>query len=285
MVENPHVGLRERKSGMHVLARQLVVLLTPLLVASSAAAATELTPGASEFKVEMPRELRMLAGRGQLSPVAHALVMVAVPPSFDATRDWPVMVVSATSDVEYRSSRDHLRAYADTALSHGWIVIAADAEEEVAPEQDDVPLRYALNKAAFGALQSRWQRADRARLAFGGFSGGAKYSGWLAAAFAKEGRSIIGIYLAGVNQDTITPAARLLDLDESFQRVPIFLQSGETDDIATMADHQRVQNDLKHAGFRNVRIEYFPGRHILDPRPLGTALDWFLEVAAQTTPR
>jgi hypothetical protein len=67
-----------------------------------------------------------------------------VPPSFDATRDWPVLAVSATSDVEYRSSRAHLRAYADTALSRGWIVIAADAEEEVAAEQDDVPLRYAL---------------------------------------------------------------------------------------------------------------------------------------------
>jgi len=104
--------LRERKTGMCMLAKQLVVLLASMLVASTALAATELAPGASEFKVEMPRELRMLAGRGQLSPVTHALVTVAVPPSFDATRDWPVLAVSATSDVEYRSSRAHLRAYA-----------------------------------------------------------------------------------------------------------------------------------------------------------------------------
>jgi len=273
--------LREAQTGMHMLAKRLVVVLAPLLAASTALAATELTPGASEFKVEMPRGLRMLAGRGQLSPVTHALVTFAVPPSFDATRDWPVMVVSATSDAGYRSSRLHLRAYADTALSRGWIVIAADAEEEVAPEQDDVPLRYALNKAALAALQSRWQGADRARLAFGGFSGGAKYSGWLAAAFAKEGRNIIGIYLAGVNQDTISPAARLLNLDETYRSVPIFLQSGETDDIATMADHRRVQDELRRAGFRNVRIEYVPGPHILDPQPLGMALDWFSELATQ----
>ena len=278
--------MRERKTGMCVLAKQLVVLLAPLLVASTALAATELTPGASEFKVEMPRELRMLAGRGQPSPVTHALVTVAVPPSFDATRDWPVLAVSATSDVEYRSSRAHLRAYADTALSRGWIVIAADAEEEVAAEQDDVPLRYALIKAALGALQSRWQGADRARLAFGGFSGGAKYSGWLAAAFAKEGRNIIGIYVAGINQNTVLAAGRQLDLlNETYRRVPVFLQSGETDDIATMADHRRLQDELRRAGFQNVRIEYVPGPHILNPQPLGMALDWFWELATQPAPR
>jgi len=271
---------------MRTLVMRLVALFTPLLVASAPLAATGLTPGVSEFKVELPREIRTLAGRGQLSPVTHALVTIAVPENFDAARDWPVLIVNATSIVEARSSRSLLRAYAATALAAGWIVIAADPAEEISAEQDEVPLRYALDKAALGALEALWPGASKAPLAFGGYSGGAKYSGWLAAVFAKEGRNVIGIYLGGINQNTVLAAARQLDLlNETYRRVAVFLQSGETDEIATMADHRRVQDELRRAGFRNVRIEYFPESHTWNPRPLRTALDWFLEVAAQPAPR
>ena len=264
---------------------RLVALLPPLLAASATLAATGLTPGVSEFKVELPRELRMLAGRGQLSPVTHSLVTIAVPATFDAARDWPVLIVNATFIVEAHSSRNLLRAYAATALAAGWITIATDPAEEISAEQDEVPLRYALDKAALGALEALWPGASKAPLAFGGFSGGAMYSGWLAAVFAKEGRNVIGIYLAGINENTVLAAARQLDLlNETYRRVPVFLQSGETDEVATTADHRRVQHELLRAGFRNVRIEYFPDSHIVNPRPLRMALDWFLELATHPAP-
>jgi hypothetical protein len=270
---------------MRTPAIRLLALLP--LILGSAALAVGLNPGgSSEFKVELPRELRTLAGRGQLSPVTQALVTIAVPANFDAARDWPVLIVNATFIAEAHSSRSLLRAYAATALAAGWITIAADPAEEISAEQDEVPLRYALDKAALGALEALWPRAGKAPLAFGGFSGGAKYSGWLAAVFAKEGRNVIGIYLAGFNQNTVLAAARQLDLlNETYRRVPVFLQSGETDEVATMADHRLVQEELHRAGFRNVRIEYFQGAHIVHPQPLGMALDWFQEVAAQPAPR
>jgi len=264
---------------------RLVALFTPLLVASAPLAATGLTPGVSEFKVELPREIRTLAGRGQLSPVTHALVTIAVPENFDAARDWPVLIVNATFIVEYHSSRRLLRAYAATALAAGWITIAADPAEEVSAEQDDVPLRYALDKAALSALEALWPGARKAPLACGGFSGGAMFSGWLAAVFAKEGRNVIGMYLAGLHYNTALAAARQLDLlNETYRRVPVFLQSGLTDEVATTADHQRVERELHRAGFRNVRIEYFPDSHVVNPRPLGMALDWFLELATHPAP-
>ena len=258
-------------------------MLPALFLASAALAATGLKAGGlSEFQVELPSELRQLAGRGHLSPVVHALVTIAVPENFDTARDWPVMVISATSDPRYHSSRSLLGAYADTALTEGWILVAADPAENVSAEQDDVALRYALNTAALAALALQWPGADKASLAFGGFSGGAKYSGWLAAAFASQGRTVIGIYLAGINQDTVVSAAQQFKvLDETFRRVPVFLQSGEKDEIATPGDHRGVQEELKRAGFRHIRIEYFPGPHAVDPGPLRTALDWFRELAGQ----
>ena len=236
--------------------------------------------GFSEYDVELPTDLRKAAGRGSVSPVAHALVTIAVPANFDATREWPVFVVSATSDPGYQSSRRLLRAYAETALAGGWITIAADPAETVSVEHDDVPLRLALNAAALSVLQRQWPGAAKAPLAFGGFSGGAKYSGWLAAAFASQGRTIVGIYLAGINQDTLVAAAALFQVQNAaFKRTPVFLQVGDKDAVATPADHQGVMATLKRAGFRNVRLEYFPGTHDVDPGPLRGALQWFRDLA------
>ena len=261
-----------------------LALLIALLAASSAHGATVLRAGdSSEFNVELPRELRQIAGRGQPSPITHALVTVAVPTTFDLARAYPVMIISATSDPRYHSSRGLLRAYAEAARTNGWILLAADPAEEISIDRDDVGLRYMLNAAALGALASQWPAAGKAPLAFGGFSGGAKYAGWLAAAFARQGRSIIGIYLAGINSDTIVSAAEHFDvLNETFRRVPVFLQSGEQDEIATPADHRDVRDELIRAGFSYVRLEYEAGSHEVDPVPLRAALDWFRELAMQS---
>jgi predicted esterase len=271
------------KIGSSVMSRVLVVLLSSL-VASAALAATGLKAGSlSEFNVELPRELREMGGRGQLSPVKHALIAVAVPASFDPARDWPVLVISATGDPQYHSSRRLFGAYANTAVAAGWIVVAADPAEDVSGEQDNLSLRYALNIAALAALELQWQRAGKAPLAFGGFSGGAKNSGWLAAAFAQQGRSVVGIYAAGINENTIVPAAKHFKvLTDAYKRIPIFLQSGEKDEIATPADHRRVADELRSAGFRNVRVESFPGPHAVEPELLRSALDWFRELSAAT---
>jgi predicted esterase len=258
-----------------------LVLVTALLVASVSTGVGLKAGALNEFNVELPQELRQIAGHGGPSPVAHALVTVAVPANFDAARSYPVMVISATSDPQYHSSRRLLRAYAETAVAGGWILIAADPAEEISVERDDVILRYALNATAIVALESQWPEARKAALAFGGFSGGAKVSGWLAAAFASEGRSIVGIYLAGINADTVIPAATHFSvLNESFRRTPVFLQSGENDQVATPADHRSIHDQLERAGFSEVRIEYGAGSHEVDPRSLRTALDWFGKVAA-----
>jgi predicted esterase len=187
-----------------------------------------------------------------------------------------VMVVSATSDPPFHSSRRLLDAYADVALAAGWILVAADPAEEVTVEQDGVPLRLALAKTALATLALQWKGAQGAPLAFGGFSGGAKYSGWLAAAFASEGRNIAGVYLAGINQDTLVPAAKQFNvLDAKFRNVPVFLQSGMKDEVATPENHRGVSNALQKAGFKRIRIEYFLGGHDLSTAQLRTALDWF----------
>ncbi len=262
----------------------MVVLAS--MLAPAALAASEVTAGTlNDFKVELPTDLRKMAGRGKLSPVTHALVTIAVPNNVNRAHGGPVIIISATSDPGYHSSRRLLRAYADAALAGGWTLVAADPADHVSVEQDDVPMRLALNTTALAVLARHWPEASNAPLAFGGFSGGAKYSGWLAAAFASQGRTVIGIYLAGINQETLVDAARQFNvLSAPFKRIPVFLQTGTLDDVSTPADHQAVASDLRRAGFRNVRVEYFPGAHEVEPGPMRAALEWFSEFVVAPTP-
>ena len=246
------------------------------MIATAALAAPGLTAGAlNEFDVELPVALRNIAGRGSLSPVTHALITIAVPPKMDLGRERPVLVISATSDAGSHSSRRLLRAYAETALASGWVLVAADPAESVTAEQDDVPLRLALNTAALAVMGRQWARGATAPLAFGGFSGGAKYSGWLAAAFASQGRTVIGLYLAGINQNTLLDAATQFKvLNTDFKRIPVFLQSGEQDEVATRNIGRCWRADSRGIQERSHRI--LPGTHEVEPGPLRIALEWFM---------
>ncbi len=261
---------------------RIFVLLSLALLGTVALAAPGLKPGGfAEFNAELPRELRVVAGSGQLSPVEHALITIAAPANLDPTREWPVLVISASSDPQYNSSRRLMRAYADTALEAGWIVMAVDPMEPVAADSDSVGLRLALNTTALAVLELQWPSAAKAPLAFGGFSGGSKHSGWMAAAFASRGRNVAGIYLAGINTDAVMSSARHFNvLDANFKRTPIFLQYGDSDGVATPSDHWNLHDELKRAGFRNLRIESVRAAHDVDPTPLRKALDWFRELAA-----
>jgi hypothetical protein len=52
--------------------------------------------------------------------------------------------------------------------------------------------------------------------------------------------------------------------------------------VATPADHRAVYAELRRAGFRRVRLEYFPGAHEIDPTQLGVAMP---SVLRRTNPR
>lgn len=246
--------------------------LAPLicLASASAFAATH------EYKVELPSELRRMAGRGALSPsVTHAAVTIVVPDKLAPDAEAPVLVVSATSDARYSSSRRLLEAYSKVALENGWIAVAADPGEPLEADKDNASVRLALNNAALAVLRKVRPKSADAPLAFGGFSGGAKYSGWLAAAFAKQGRTVIGIYLSACNEDTVSKGATQFGLDARFKRVPVFVQAGAMDEVASPEAHREVAASIERAGFSRVKLVWTPGGHRVEPESLGSALGWF----------
>lgn len=259
-----------------------------ILLAGAAALRADpvLKPGGIiDFAVEMPRELREFAAGGRLSPVKDVRVAVMVPAEFDPARVWPVMVISATSDPGYNSSRILLGQYAQAALATGWILLAADPEEMASQAEDNIQLRYALVRTGLSALEQLWPGAARAPLAFGGYSGGAKHSGWLTAEFAAQGRLAIGVFQGGINKETVALAGRQLKvLTPAYRRIPVYLQGGMRDEIATPEAHRAVEAALKRSGFVHVRLEFNEARHAIDARQLQRALAWFSELHALDVP-
>lgn len=233
-----------------------------------------------ELTVPLSDGLRRMAGGGKLSPLKSAQIAYAVPPGFDPGRAWPILLISATSDPGYNSSTQHLRDFAPTATAEGWVVVAADPPANVPPTLDSNELRHALAKAALDHLASFWSGSEKWPLALGGFSGGAKRSGWLAAMFARAGRAPIGIFQGGCNAATAAEAVNIYGPPRKvFRAVPVFLSSGDTDRIATPAQHRAVAAALRADGFAHVRLEVYAGRHLLYPDHVTEALRWFESLA------
>jgi predicted esterase len=86
-----------------------------------------------------------------------------------------------------------------------------------------------------------------------------------------------------VNTNAIGEAAQKfgLERDEAFHRLPIFLQGGQKDRVATPAQHEGIEADLKRDGFRQVRLAFVPGPHAVDASLLAGARRW---VAAPLPP-
>ena len=112
-------------------------------------------------------------------------------------------------------------------------------------------------------------------MACAGFSGGAKRSGMAAAALTRENYHVIGIFMAGCNEDRATAGFNAYHPGPRFKKVPIFLSNGTGDPIAGPQQQAGVRQSLEQEGFRQVRTSTFDGSHRLDPEQLRSALRWF----------
>jgi hypothetical protein len=259
--------------------------LLPAIAATEARPALTIVPGeVVEFSAPLSPALRKLAGEGVESEFTEALAAVAVPKDFTPNRTWPILVVSATSDPGYNSSRRNLRWFAAAALKAGWVVIAADPVHPVPAADDSNGLRYALILGALARLREQWPELPRWPRAFAGISGGAKRSAWLAAVSAVDGYRPLGVFQAGCNQPVMQDALDFYHPPRAqFLATPVFLSSGNDDTIASPGAMRQVADDLNDAGFRHIKMEHFAGGHQVSASHVEKSLRWFLEIA--TTPK
>lgn len=242
-------------------------------------AGTDIAPGKkTTFRAPLDEEAQKILKR-EGNSAAEAEVGLWVPADFDPGKPWNILLVSAT---ENSSSVNSLFMYQASAQeSGGWIVLAADGP--AAPPKGDTTLwRWQMARAGLRALEAAWPAARQWPVAAGGYSGGAKRSGLLAALLCADDRPVIGMYMGGCNEDMASAGLREYRPSSLvFRRVPIFLSTGDQDAVATVVAANRVRQSMEASGFRHVRSETYAGGHTANADHITAALNWFKELQAR----
>jgi hypothetical protein len=233
--------------------------------------------GTVEIRFPVAKAFQDIAAQAGNPRPETGRAVLTFPVGFDPARNWPMLIVTSTSDFNRTSPMD-AEWYRRSALAQGWVLLASDAT--IRPRLDSTQWRLALLAAALESIRREWPQSAKWPVAFGGFSGGAKRSAVLGAMLAKTGSvKTVGFFLSGINEDRLSEAYRDYRPGRDFLEIPIWLSSGQSDNVAKPLDHNRVKASLQRTGFKHVRLEHFSGGHQVNKDEVGRALRWFREVA------
>ncbi len=228
------------------------------------------------------QERKYVSDSGDQVP-PYALATLTVPRNFDPKKAWPVLIVISTSDFKTQNRSDLTRIYGPTARAQGWVAIAGDGPAP--PRFDTAGWRLAMTLAALDALNRSFPGSLDWPVASAGYSGGAKRSAFLAPFFSLTGYKVIGIYLTGINVDTLSDGYQQYRPDKAFLHTPIFMSSGESDRVATLQQQWEVKRSIERTGFDRVRLERFRQGHVVKRAHLQSALDWFRKLEREASTR
>jgi hypothetical protein len=233
--------------------------------------------GTLEIRFPVAKSFQDVAAQAGNPRPQTGRAVLTFPLGFDPARNWPILIVTSTSDFNRTSPMD-AEWYRRPALAQGWVLLASDAT--IRPRLDSTQWRLALLAAALESIRKEWPQSAKWPVAFGGFSGGAKRSAVLGAMLAKTGSvRICGFFLSGMNEDRLSEAYRDYRPGGDFLGIPIWLSSGQSDNVAKLQDHNLVKASLQRTGFKHVRLEPFSGGHQVKKEEVERALRWFREVA------
>jgi hypothetical protein len=226
--------------------------------------------------VELSRQEQRWIKSSKLSGYEIGEAAIALPAGFDPETPHPILVTCVTGD-RHLSNIEEMDKYWPTAIKEGWVVVTGWADPH--PKRDTKGYRRAVTVAALRKLAEFIPESTAWPIAVGGFSGGAKNSALIAAYLQQEDYRIIGLFMGGCNQDMASRVMRRTSPDKkAFSRIPIFLSTGEDDQISTPEDAVNVMNSLKKSGFAHVKAETYPGAHRLHTGHLPEALGWFEKI-------
>lgn len=217
-------------------------------------------------------ESRWLKSAG-MTRYKEAEVSIAVPDGFDPEKAYPVLVTCVTGD-RYLSNTEEMDKYWPQAIKEGWVVVTGWARPS--PKLDKKLYRRAVTVAALRGLAQRIPASKDWPVAVAGFSGGSKNTALTAAYLQLEGYRVIGMMMAGCNEDLTGHALRKICKDKAaYTRIPVFISIGESDRVSTVAQGRQVAASLQKRGFQDVRMETYDGAHFLNRDHVPLALRWF----------
>lgn len=229
--------------------------------------------GTARAEVPLSEQQKNYVSEGGNAVPPHTVAVVSVPSNFDPKKSWPLLVVFSTSDFKIQNRDVLARLYGPVATAQGWVVIAGDGPQPA--RQDSSGWRAGHTLAALDALHRSFPASKKWPVAVAGFSGGAKRAGLLAPLLSLAGYRISGIFITGINDDTVSEGYRKFKPGPGFLKTPIFLSVGAEDKIAPPQQQNLVKNGMQRTGFGNIRHKAFPQGHVVKRAHLIEALQWF----------
>ncbi len=222
--------------------------------------------------VPLSAQERQYVSEGGNPAPDHAVAVLAVPPNFNPQRQ-PILVCISTSDFQ-RKNRDDLEDfYKKAAFAEGWAVLAGDGENN--PGHDTAGWRAGMTLAALDALHRSFPNSKNWPVAVAGFSGGAKRVGHLAPLLYIAGNHIVGIFLAGINEDRLSEGVRAFHPGAAFLRTPVYISSGQEDHVATPPQSGAVLQSIRNTGFTRTQLGHHSYGHAVSRTLVREALRWF----------
>ena len=257
----------------------IAIALAGLSISSASAGAANfagvpVAPGGT-VRAEVPLsplQQRYAAEGGNAVP-PHAVAVVAFPPGFDPQKSWPVVVVFSTSDEKIQNRDDLVNYYRSTGLAEGWVLIAGDGPQ--LPRKDTSGWRISMTLAALDAMHRSLPGSTKWPIACAGFSGGAKRSGLLSPLLVLRGYRLAGLFLTGLNDDTLTQGYQQYNPGADFLRTKVYFSSGSRDRTSPLLQQNSVRASMQRTGFSNIRHVTYAGPHTVKRAHFAEALRWF----------
>ena len=206
---------------------------------------------------------------------------IKLPVGFDPSKPQQVLWVSAAinNDGERKAGNcGAIHAYANTAVSAGWLVIAADTDLGNPRGEDNIKedgADQAVHQQAIDTLVATWPGFKSWNFACCGFSGGAKATFFRVGQLLATNLNVAGMYLGGCNQDMTEAAREEVRFSKSkLRKVRVFISNGKSDTISTVAHAEAIEKTI-HSNFGETQLHLYEGGHGIDQGEFKKALDWF----------
>ncbi|MDB6131487.1 MAG: hypothetical protein JWM04_2594 [Verrucomicrobiales bacterium] len=234
-----------------------------------------------EFDIPLSATVRAQFIQLGQSTVTVARAGIYLPAGFSMNGINHFVLINSTSDGK-ASSIGSLRSFASSFQTNNCLGIAADGPGGKLPG-DSAVWRYGLEKTALDYIRAVWPQSRKWPIICAGFSGGSKWSPYMAGMLFRDKYTIEGIFMGGCNEDKVSAAKTIYGLGPSFLTTPLFLSGGDMDPVATPDQTWAVYDSLKRTGFTRVRYQTHPGGHTLGKGHFLQALEWFTSGAVATS--
>ena len=207
---------------------------------------------------------------------------IALPVGFDPAKPQRVLWVSAAINNDQERQNGNIgmiRAYTQTAISSGWVVIAVDTDLGNPREEDNQRNNgadLAVQTAAINALSAAWPNFTNWEFACAGFSGGAKASFYRVGDLLVSDLNVVGLFLTGCNQNMTDDAREETDYSKSdIRKIKVFISNGKNDPVSTTEHAESLKQSIKASRYGEIRLELNDGGHSINQDALREALAWF----------